>query len=385
MSMRVTEGTAQEARRIVVTGANGLLGRHCVAHLHARNCDARFRGDPVPFDLVALDRIAFNDNATLDEAIAGAAAVLHFAGVNRSTDVEVETGNIEIANRLAEACRASEAAPHIVYANSTHAGSDTPYGRSKSQAGEILAAATPRFTNLVLPHIFGEGARPFYNNVTATFIHKVMRGETPNVNPEGTVQLLHAGEAAEVAINAVDGAPGEFAPASRPMGVGELLERLRSFHAAYDANIFPDLSDPFDLALFNTYRAALYPDGFPRPLELNTDERGVLFEAVKGGGGGQAFLSWTEPGVTRGNHFHLEKVERFLVLEGEAVIRIRRVLGGPVWEFRVDGREPAVVDMPTLHTHSIENVGSTPLLTLFWTQAVFDPAAADTYADPVLG
>ncbi len=111
----------------------------------------------------------------------------------------------------------------------------------------------------------------------------------------------------------------------------------------------------------------------------------MLFEAVKGGGGGQTFLSWTEPGVTRGDHFHLSKVERFLVLEGEAVIRIRRVLGKEVWEYRVDGRVPAAVDMPTLHTHSIENVGARPLLTLFWTHDIFEPSAPDTYADPVLG
>ena len=102
------------------------------------------------------------------------------------------------------------------------------------------------------------------------------------------------------------------------------------------------------------------------------------------GGGGQTFLSWTEPGVTRGDHFHLGKVERFLVVEGEAMIRIRRVLGEEVWEYKVSGDVPAPVDMPVLHTHSIENSGDGRLLTLFWTQEIFDPAAPDTYADPVL-
>ena len=119
-------------------------------------------------------------------------------------------------------------------------------------------------------------------------------------------------------------------------------------------------------------------------LKLNTDPRGTLFEAAKGGGGGQTFLSWTHPGVTRGNHFHLGKVERFLVLEGEAVIRIRRVLDDRLWEYTVSGAAPAAIDMPPLHTHSIENVGAGPLLTLFWTHDIFDPAAPDTYADPVL-
>lgn len=379
-----TERVPWETRRVAVTGAAGLLGSHCMARLHARNCAARFRGEPAPYELVPLDRAAFNDAARLAGAVDGAAAVFHFAGVNRGTEAEVEAGNIAIAARLTEACRACGSRAHVVYADSTHAASNTPYGRSKRRAGEILAAAAPRFTDLVLPHIFGEGARPFYNNVTATFIQQVVRGESPDVNPEGQVRLLHAGAAAEAAIGAAqDGLTGMLRPEPRPTKVTELLARLQGFHAAYAANIFPDLADPFDLALFNSYRAALYPDGFPRPLKLNSDARGVLFEAVKGGG--QTFLSWTEPGVTRGNHFHLGKVERLLVLEGEAVIRIRRVPAAPVWEYRVDGRQPAAVDIPTLHTHSIENVGTKPLLTLFWTQAVFDPAAPDTYADPVLG
>lgn len=371
-------------RRIVVTGAGGLLGWHAAVRLHARNCAAAFRGEQPPFDLVALDRAAFTDDAALHSALAAAEAVLHFAGVNRGEDAAVERGNVEIAQRLIENCRATGAAPHIVYANSTHAGADTPYGRSKRRAGDILATGAGRYTDLRLPHIFGEGARPFYNNVTATFIHQVIRGESPSINPAGRVQLMHAGAAAQAAIDAaLGGATITSLPEAHPMTVGELLDRIRALHAAYSANVFPDLSEPFDLALFNSYRSALYPGGFPRPLALHQDARGVLFEALKGSGG-QTFLSWTEPGMTRGNHFHLAKAERFLVLEGEAVIRIRRVLGGPVWEFRVDGQAPAAVDMPTLHTHSIENVGGKPLLTLFWTHEMFDPARPDTYADRVL-
>lgn len=371
--------------KVVVTGAGGLIGWHASARLHARNCAALFKGEPAPFDLVRLDHAAFADPARLRAAVTGADAVLHFAGVNRVPDDVVEEANPAIAEALIAAIREAGAAPHIVYANSTHAAGDTPYGRGKRRAGYILSSGPGGYTNLILPHIFGECARPRYNNVTATFIDQVIAGENPSINPEGKVHLLHAGASAQEAIDAaLAGRTGDVAPPPRPTAVPELLEMIRAFHASYAANIFPDLSDPFDLALFNSYRAALYPGGFPRPLKLNTDARGVLFEAAKGGGGGQTFLSWTEPGVTRGNHFHLEKVERFLVVEGEAVIRIRRVLGGPVWEYRVDGATPAAVDMPTLHTHSIENIGKGRLLTLFWTHDIFDPAAPDTYADPVL-
>lgn len=372
-------------RKIVVTGAGGLLGWHAAARLHAANCAARFGKEAVPFDLALLDHAAFQEDAKLSAAISGADAVLHFAGVNRGAETEVRDGNPAIAQRLVDACARLGARPHIVYANSMHSRLESLYGISKRRAAEILAQIGGGMTNLFLPHIFGEGARPRYNNVTATFIEAVIAGESPHIDPSGRVQLLHAGAAAQIAIDAaLSGRSGELVPEPLPIEVPWMFQTLQRFHADYAANLYPDLSKSFTRDLFNTYRAALYPSGFPRPLKLNTDPRGTLFEAVRGGGGGQTFLSWTEPGVTRGDHFHLHKVERFLVLQGEAVVRIRRVLGGPVMEYRISGDQPAPVDMPVLHTHSIQNTGKQPLLTLFWTHDVFDPAAPDTYFDPVI-
>jgi UDP-2-acetamido-2,6-beta-L-arabino-hexul-4-ose reductase len=371
--------------KMVITGARGLIGWHAAAHVHAANCAAQFKAQPAPYELVRLDHAEFDDDDRLRAAVSGADGVLHFAGVNRASDDVVEAANPGIARRLAEACDATGAQPHIVYANSTHATSDTPYGRSKRIAGKMLSQVGSRYTDLVLPHIFGECARPNYNNVTATFIDAVIAGETPSINPNGRVSLLHAGAAAQAALDAVvNGITGTLRPESHEIAVSDLFAVLQQFHAKYQANIYPDLGDPFTVALFNSYRAALYPDGFPRPLKLNTDARGTLFEAVKGERGGQTFLSTTKPGVTRGDHFHLNKVERFLVVQGEAVIRIRKVLSDEVWEYPVSGTAPATVDMPTLHTHSIENVGDTELLTLFWTHDLFDPANPDTFADKVM-
>jgi len=278
--------------KIVVTGAGGLIGWHAWARLYAANCAARFQNQPTPHDLVRLDHAGFEDDATLHAALQKADAVLHFAGVNRAeNDNIVEAANPAIATRLVESCKTVGVMPHIVYANSIHALSDTPYGRSKRLAGEILAAAGP-FTNLILPHVFGEGARPDYNNVTATFIAKILKGEEIILNPDGQVQLLHAGDAAKAAIDAIKLVlTGEMRPAPRPMSVPDLLKKLQGFHALYQANIYPNLTDPFDLALFNSYRVASYPENWPRPLKLHTDARGTLFEAVKGGSSGQTFLS----------------------------------------------------------------------------------------------
>lgn len=373
------------ATKLVVTGSAGLIGWHAAARIHAANCAARFEGRDEPFELVTLDHEGFEDTARLRRAVTGAVGVLHFAGVNRGPDDVVEAANPAIAQRLADACGAESAMPHIVYANSTHAVSDTPYGRSKRIAGEILSRVGGRYTNLVLPHIFGECARPRYNNVTGTFIEAVLAGETPDINPDGQLSLLHAGAAAQAGLDSIVSAQtGTIRPDARDITVNDLFSMLQGFHTNYLANIYPDLSDPFAVALFNSYRAAHYPERFPRAMNLNNDARGTLFEAVKGGGGGQTFFSTTKPGVTRGDHFHLSKVERFLVVQGEAIIRIRKILSDEVWEYHVSGNTPAAVDMPTLHTHSIENIGATDMLTLFWTHDMFDPANPDTFAEKVL-
>lgn len=371
--------------RVVITGARGLLGWHAHARLHAQNCAAGFRGEVAPFDIVALGHADFQSAETLQKAVTGADLVLHFAGQNRGDEAEVEAANPAIAEFLVSACKAAGATPHIVYANSTHAAGDTPYGRGKARAAEVLASLGAGLTDLILPHIFGEAARPYYNNVTATLIDKIIKGETPELNPDGKVSLLHAGSAVQSAIDAGLAKLNETLPlAGHDISVVDLFATLQGFHDSYTAGIYPDFQTDFDVALFNSYRGATYPDMWPRPLKLNTDARGTLFEAVKGGGGGQTFLSTTEPGVTRGDHFHLSKVERFLVVQGEAVIRMRKVLGDGVYEYPVSGDAPAPVDMPTLYTHSIENVGKGPLLTLFWTHDLFDPQNPDTFFDRVL-
>lgn len=371
--------------RIVITGAQGLLGWHAHARLHAANCEALYQNGDAPYDVVPLSHQDFDDDATLSNALTHADAVLHFAGVNRAPDDELETSNPAISQRLIERCSHVGVVPHIVFASSIHAGLDTPYGRSKKRAGELLCEFTKRYSELILPHIFGEGARPFYNNVTATLISNILSDREPTINPNGKVELMHAGAAVQVAIDCVtNGHSGHIAPRGRKIAVRDLYSKLLDFHQQYLANILPDLSDPFARDLFNTYRHPTYPGAWPRELKLNSDDRGTLFEGVKGGGGGQTFLSTTKPGVTRGDHFHLDKIERFLVLDGEGLIRIRKILQDEIWEFRVSGDRPSFVDMPVLHTHSIENVGSKPLLTLFWTHELFDPSNPGTFADKVL-
>ncbi len=373
-----------EAMKIAVTGAKGLLGWHAAARIHAGICSANFIGETPPYDLVEIDRGLFSDSSALATALQGVGAILHFAGINRGDEYLVEQANPEIARALIAGCTSAGINPHIVYANSTHAARDTSYGRSKKVAGELLEGFAADYTDLVLPHIFGECARPYYNNVTATLIDKIWKEELPEVNPGGRVQLLHAGAAVQIAIDAIVAkTTGQLSPQGHDISIADLYAKLEYFHDQYSSNIFPDVNDPFDLALFNSYRTAGYPDHYPKPLPINRDHRGMLFETAKGGTGPQSFISTTFPGKTRGDHFHLDLVERFLVVKGEAVIRIRRVLTNDVHAFKVTGDQPVAIDMPPLHTHNIENVGSTDLTTFFWSNRIFDPANTDTFADSV--
>ena len=164
----------------------------------------------------------------------------------------------------------------------------------------------------------------------------------------------------------------------------ELYERLLAFHALYTKNIFPCFDDPFDLALFNALRTGGFPRHYPLIMDTKSDARGTLYECSKAQGGSQSFLSTTHPGVRRGDHFHLDLVERFLVVQGEAIIRLRKVLGEEVHAFRVSGDQPVAIDMPPMHTHHIENIGEAMLVTYFWAHRLFDPTHPDTFADPVL-
>ena len=372
-------------KKIVITGGMGLLGHHIAVRLHARNCLQNYARLKDQFKIERVSHVDFEDPLRLKILCANSDYILHFAGVNRASDSELEKSNPQIAQRLVEAYKESNSSAHVVYANSTHYKNDSVYGRSKRLAHEILEKNIKKYTNLIIPHIFGEGAKPNYNNVTATFIDNIIRGYKPEVNQDGRVELLHAGSVAEAAISAVQNElTGDHRLSGEPMRVSELFGIIEHFHKMYKSNVFPELTNAFKVELFNTYRHSLYPAEFPRMLTTHEDRRGSLFEAVKGGSAGQTFLSWTEPGVRRGDHFHLRKIERFLVLQGEAIIRLRPVLEDKCWEYRVRGDQPSVIDMPTLHTHSIENIGKKPLLTLFWTNEIFDAKNPDTYSDPVL-
>jgi len=365
--------------KIGVTGAQGLLGWHFSAY--ARMLEG--------VSVVGAGRAEFGSPQALTEFVSGCDGVVHFAGLNRGEEREVARANIALTQSLIQALKSCSSTAHVLFASSTHIERDSAYGASKRECARLLAEwadqAGGRFSNVVLPGVFGEQGRPFYNSVVSTFCQQLASGQSPTVHADAPLKLIHAQEVARVFVGLLNqGHSGDLRVMGRSETVLGLLERLKALQALYAEHIIPDLRNDYSRDLFNTFRSYLYPQHYPVSLALHSDPRGFLFEAVRTHSAGQSFLSSTAIGVTRGNHYHTRKVERFLVVQGEAEIRLRRVLHPEVHTFRVSGSAPCYVDIPTLYTHSLTNTGSGELLTLFWTHEIYDPAHPDTTPEAVL-
>ncbi|MBW8328791.1 MAG: NAD-dependent epimerase/dehydratase family protein [Thiobacillus sp.] len=365
--------------KIGITGADGLIGWHQRAYLKAIGGGHEVR---------LAGRATFAQPEPLAGFVDGLDAIIHLAGMNRGEDAEIETTNARLARDLVAACEQTGTRPFMVYANSTHQDRETAYGRGKRAAADTFRAWAEQcgagFANLILPHVFGEFGKPFYNSVVSTFCHQLARNETPQIITDGDLELLHVQDVAAQCLKAIqENRCGDIRMTGIGMKVSELLQRLTDMRDRYQSMVMPQLESALDVRLFNTLRSYLFPGHYPVALTLHSDARGSLFEVVKSRSGGQVFMSTTHPGITRGNHFHTRKIERFLVASGEAEIRLRKLFSDEVTCFKVRGDIPCYVDIPTFHTHHITNTGHSELVTLFWANEIFDPADPDTFPEQV--
>lgn len=367
---------------LAITGADGFFGWHLRCRLRAHVADA-----VVPLGRKDL----FHGTLPIDSGPVDSgelSGVFHLAGVNRGPAADVQRGNVEAAEQLIALLDAAGQRPRIVFANSVQAGSDTPYGRGKATAAGLLSDWAERrgtsLVDVVLPNLFGEHGRPDYNSFVATFCDRLASDQTPEVQQDREVPLLHAQDAAQHLIDALDGSDGRRAVPADEHRVSEVAQLLRSIAATYRTGEFPPLADPFVLQLFNTYRSFLMSRRPEIPLTPRSDERGTLVECVRmRGGAGQTFVSTTHPGCVRGQHFHLAKVERFVVVEGSGTILLRRLFDDRVLRLPVSGNRPVAVDMPTMWTHALVNDSAQDLTATFWTNELFDPNCPDTWAEDV--
>jgi UDP-2-acetamido-2,6-beta-L-arabino-hexul-4-ose reductase len=370
--------------RVLVTGSAGFVGKNLVQTLLRRSGVEVFEYD-----------VGMPDRGFL-EALGQADAVVHLAGVNRPQAAEeFETGNAGSTRQLCERLMALGRAPQILFASSIQAELDNPYGISKRRAEEALRrfseATGARVTVYRWPNLFGKWCRPNYNSVVATFCHNIARGLPVLISDSGKeIELAYIDDVVAAIVGELENTEGaecfrfaQVQPTYR-VTLGALAESIRAFRESRSTLLLADFGDRFTRCLYATYLSYLPEAEFSYSLDIKRDSRGELAEFLKSPFGGQIFVSRTRPGVTRGNHFHHTKVEKFLVLEGEAVIRFRHIVTDELLTYPVTGKEFRVVDIPPGYTHSIENVGAGEMVVLFWVSEVFDPKAPDTFAAEVL-
>jgi len=366
-----------KVKKVGITGQNGFVGKH----LH------NYLGLLEDVQLIEFRRDYFEKTDALASFVKECDVIIHLAAMNRHENHQViyET-NLGLVKRLIEACEASNATPWIFISSSTQERNDNLYGNSKKEGRKLLEAwaakSGGKTTGMVIPNVFGPFGKPFYNSVTATFCYQIARGEEPAIINDGLVKLIYVNDLIEAIYNLIkEGTTGKVdIPHHHEILVSELSDKLKMFyHQYFEKGEFPAITDKTDLALFNTFRCYIPHDYYPRRLVKHVDDRGAFVEIVRANSRGQFSFSTTVPGITRGNHFHTRKAERFAVIKGKAKIDLRKIDTDEVISYNLDGDNPSYVDMPIWHTHNIKNTGDTELVTLFWINEPYNADDPDTY------
>jgi UDP-2-acetamido-2,6-beta-L-arabino-hexul-4-ose reductase len=363
--------------RIVVTGADGFIGKNLCMRL-------RELGHGEGLRQVGRD----TTEQTLREHAATADFVFHLAGVNRPLDDnEFVKGNVQFTAALCAALKDSGRRAPIAYSSSIQASLDTPYGRSKREAETLLRAHAASTGGalfvLRLPNVFGKWAKPQYNSVVATFCHKIARDLPITIHdPDSAMKLVHIDDVVErlVGLLGVPNGTGDLIDVDPvyELTVGELASILRSFAESRKSLVIPAVGTGLLRALYATYVSYLPPEAFVYEVPRHGDSRGVFIEMLKTGGSGQFSYFTAKPGVTRGEHYHHSKTEKFLVINGTALFRFRNIDTGATHEVLAVGGDARIVETIPGWTHDVTNVGDGELAVMLWANEIFDRNRPDT-------
>ena len=366
-------------KNILITGADGFIGK---------NLTAGFRQQK-EFELLLFDK---DDNADkLEEYITSADIVYHLAGINRpKKESEFETGNVEFLENVLTLCKKNARKIPIVLTSSIQADLDNPYGISKRRAEETLMKYgidnDVKVYVYRLKNVFGKWCRPNYNSAVATFCYNIANDLPITVSDrENVVNLVYVDDIVEKFIKITGYKYQDKAKFYHEIDIsysktlGEVTDLLHKFRASRETCMLPDVNDGFEKKLYSTYLSYLPEDRFSYPLKMNVDERGSFTEFLKSDERGQVSVNISKPGITKGDHWHNTKTEKFLVVYGSGIIRFRQINSVDVFEYRVSGEKLEVVDIPPGYTHNISNTGDSDMVTVMWANEKFNPENPDTY------
>lgn len=364
--------------KILVTGSNGFIAKNLIAELKNQKY---------------TDVLEYNRNtepSLLDSYCEECDFVFHLAGVNRpQNQEEFMEGNFGLTSTLLDSLKKHNNKAPIMMSSSTQAALDNPYGKSK-KAGEDLLFSYGKETgaNVLVyrfPNVFGKWCKPNYNSVVATFCHNIAHDLPIQVNDSSVVMnLVYIDDVVEELVRAIDGKENrneDFCeiPVVHTITLGEIVELIKSFKESRITLSVPNMSNEFTKKLYSTYLSYLPIDQFSYPLKMNVDNRGSFTEIIRTMDRGQFSVNIAKPGITKGNHWHHTKNEKFLVVSGKGLIRFRKIDTEEIIDYYVSGEKMEVVDIPTGYTHNIINVGDTDLVTFMWANEAFNPEKPDTY------
>lgn len=364
--------------KILVTGARGFIGKNLIAELRNRKYDDIFEYDKE------------TDSSLLDIYCKEANFIFHLAGVNRpEVQSEFMEGNFGFTSDLLNTLEKYDNKAPVMISSSIQAKLDNPYGQSKKAGEDLIFKYGAKTGAKVLvyrfPNVFGKWCMPNYNSAVATFCHNIAHDLPVKVNdPSVIMNLVYIDDVVNELINALEGNENKVdifceVPVTHTITLGEIVYLIQSFKKSREERSIPNMSDAFTKKLYSTYLSYLPEDKFSYPLIKHENEKGSFTEFIKTPDRGQVSVNISKPGVTKGNHWHNTKNEKFLIVSGDGVIRFRKVDSDEVIEYFVSGNKMEVVDIPIGYTHNIENLGDSDMVTIMWANEPFDPEKPDTH------
>lgn len=362
--------------KVLVTGSNGFIGKNLVEKL--KEVGTR--------EIVCIDRE--NTKEELIKSVLEADFIFHLAGINRPKDEkEFFEGNSGLTGEIVELLKSSNKNTPIVITSSIQADLDNAYGKSKKLSEESLLSYSKETGAKVsiyrLPNVFGKWCRPNYNSAVATFCHNIARDEEVFItNRDIEMTLVYIDDVVRNLVNTMNNKNPKCGYVSvdteHKITLGEIVDLLNSFKESRKNLMIPNMGSEITKKLYSTYLSYLPEDKFSYELKMNVDNRGSFTEFLKTADKGQVSVNISKPGITKGNHWHNTKNEKFLVVSGNGVIRFRKPDSEEIIEYRVTGEKLEVVDIPVGYTHSIVNEGNGDMVTIMWVNEVFNPEIPDT-------
>lgn len=369
--------------KVLITGQGGFIGGHLkntLQYIHKE------------FSVLECNSNIINDKVKLDQLISKSDIIVHLAGVNRTNnEKELYEINYNISKLIDDSLIRVKYQGKLIFASSTQETLGNNYGKAKKHSRELFIKSSKKldykFCGLIIPNVYGPFCRSNYNSFISTFSYNLINGIKNLINEEANVELIYIDNLIKLIINEFksDTNIKKIISYDIKVNVLETFNKLKIFHDLYVLNgEIPKLESDFEVNLFNTFRSFLYSKNFfPVSYNVSEDERGKFSELVRSNCKGQFSFSTTNKKFVRGNHFHTRKIERFSVIQGKAKIQLRNIGNQDVLEYILDGNDLSYVDIPVWFTHNIENIGSKPLITTFWTNEFYEINNTDTFLQKV--